>query len=1138
MPQDLLAELLKRGVKLRLADGRLDVLAPAGSLTQELRDELRLQRDQLIALLGRAEKGEDLPEISLAPGQRHEPFPLTDMQHAYWVGRNSAVELGGVFTHSYFEFEREELDPQRLSESLRKVIDRHDMLRAVVQPDGKQRILPEVAPYEITVTDLRGASPGQQSAELSRIRAEMSHQSMAPERWPMFDIRISWLDDRRLRLHLNFDNLIVDQTSLSVVFGDWRRFYTEPGWDPEPLQLSYRDYVLAEKSLREGSRYARAKEYWLDRLDQLPAAPGLPLAMQPAQLSHPEFTARVARLPRERWNAIKGIARRRGLTPSAVLMTVFGDVLQLWSKQPAFTLNLTLFNRPMLHPQMSQVVGDFTTVTLLAVDARLDDPFGTRAERLQQRLMRDLEHISYGGVRVLQDRARRLGGGPGAAMPIVFTSELAMTSKQSPAHDWHAFFGETQYAICETPQVWLDHQVVEEHGQLIHKWDAVEALFPDGMLADMVSAYSALLDRLSEGEEAWEASGQCVPLPRWQAEERARANDTAADLPVRTLCELVEERAQQSPDAIAVTCADVRYTYREAVDHAHRLARRLSGLGADRGQLVAVVLEKGCDQAAAALGIMECGAAYLPIDPDWPEARRRNLMEQGGVRIAVASPGLRDRLGWPPDVEVVTLADRDVREAPAGRPDTMPSPDDLAYVIFTSGSTGQPKGVMIDHRGAANTIQDINSRFQVGPEDRVLALSSLSFDLSVYDIFGVMAAGGTAVLPSPAGAHDRAHWTELMRQHGVTIWNSVPALMQAWSGPQGQASTPVEPGLRLVLLSGDWIPVTLPDAIRAQFPQAQVVSLGGATEASIWSVSYPIGKVQPEWSRIPYGKPLANQTLHVLDDWLRPCPVWATGEIYIGGTGVARGYWADPEKTADRFITHPMTGERLYRTGDLGRYLPGGDIEFLGREDFQVKLNGYRIELGEIAAALRRQPAVGEALVTVETNPATGTRQLIAWIVRSAAAHQHAFTGREPADGDDFDPAALRKGVQDLLPDHMVPRHYVAIEEVPLSANGKVDLSALPKFWDGSAPAARAAPRDETEVKLLKIWQETLGRDDFGVEDNLFELGGDSLHAVHILGRLQEELGMATSTEEGLHILFDCPTIAELAEAMREPSEA
>ncbi|NJL38371.1 MAG: amino acid adenylation domain-containing protein, partial [Leptolyngbyaceae cyanobacterium SM1_4_3] len=316
---------------------------------------------------------------------------------------------------------------------------------------------------------------------------------------------------------------------------------------------------------------------------------------------------------------------------------------------------------------------------------------------------------------------------------------------------------------------------------------------------------------------------------------------------------------------------------------------------------------------------------------------------------------------------------------PSERLEPVQSPTDLAYVIYTSGSTGVPKGVMIDHRGAVNTLLDINQRFGVNRGDRVLALSSLSFDLSVYDIFGTLAAGGTIVMPPAIATKDPAVWADLLVRHQVTIWNSVPALLQMLLTHVADCPNAIPDSLRLVLLSGDWLPLSLPDSLRAIAPQAQVVSLGGATEASIWSILYPIGEVDPTWKSIPYGRPMTNQRFYVLDERLEPCPVWTPGQLYIGGIGLAQSYWQDQEKTAASFILHPQTGERLYRTGDLGRYLPTGQIEFLGREDHQVKIGGYRIELGEIETTLEQHPEIHQAAVLAVGEPFP--QRLVAFVV-------------------------------------------------------------------------------------------------------------------------------------------------------------
>jgi pyochelin synthetase len=1073
MERDLLVELHRRGIRLRLAGDRLDVVAPSGALTPDLRRTLSSRRDELIALLQRGQAAGEPLEVAADPAARHEPFPLTDVQHAYWVGRSPAVELGGVATHFYFERERRGLDMARAERALDRVIARHDMLRAVVDEDGRQRVLPEVPPYRIACRDLRGATPAAQLAEFERVRGEMADRVLPCERWPLFEVRATLLPDDRVRLHFSLDLLIVDAWSMYLLFQDWRRWYEDPSWAPEPLELTFRDYVLAERTRRDGPAHRRARQHWSERLAELPAAPELPLARLPAQAGRPRFTRRCAGLHPDAWRSLVERARRHGVTPSVALMAAFAEVLRRWSRHPGFTLNLTLFNRRPVHRQVEEIVGDFTSMVLLAVEDPGDEPFHARAGRLQRRLLEGLEHLDHSGVQVLRDRARLLGGGPAAAMPVVFTSALGLGAREEGDQAMR-FFGDAVYGISQTPQVWLDHQVFEEAGGLVCNWDAVDDLFPAGVLDEMFAANWDLLGRLAADDGEWERRGALVPLPGAQAEERRLANATHEPWPEETLAAIVAERAAAAPDAPAVLWRDGALSYRELVACANRLAHRLVAAGAARGRLVGVVLPRGWGQAAAVLSVAVSGAAYLPVDPAWPEARRLDLLETGCAGVVITDARLRDELAWPPGTTVLALDDPETLRSPSTPPPGGPAPADLAYVIFTSGSTGRPKGVMIEHRAACNTIRDINRRFGVGPGDRVLALSSLSFDLSVWDVFGVLAAGGAVVLPDPDGVHDPAHWTELVERHGVTIWNSVPALLQAWADAQPDAGGA---SLRLAMLSGDWIPVGLPDRVRAGRPDLRVVSLGGATEASIWSVVYPIGEVPAEWTRIPYGRPLANQTLHVLDDRLEHCPAWVTGEIHIGGAGVAAGYWADPARTDERFIVHPGTGERLYRTGDLGRYLPGGDIELLGREDAQVKINGHRIELGEVAAALRRQPGVGDALVTVATEPHSGRRHLVAHVVPGGEGAEAAELVGEArwaellAAGE----AAVRRGASDLADDLAgFGRVWRGLEKLcaPVVARALGELGVLSEA--GAACSAAGMVRDHgldpAHEGLLRQW--------------------------------------------------------------------
>jgi amino acid adenylation domain-containing protein len=1077
----------------------------------------------------RREGQSDIPpgavlEIVPDPERRFEQFPLTDIQQAYWLGRGAAFELGNVGSHVYQELDFTGLDLGRLTSSLRRTIDRHDMLRASFLPDGRQRVLPEVPPYQIPLFDLTGLPAAAREEALLAIRAEMSHQVFNPARWPLFEFRAARLDAERIRVFFGIDVLIGDGWSFTVLGRDLSRFYLEPDAEPEPLEVFFRDYVLAEAALRETEAYRRSLAYWMERLPDLPPAPELPMTMASAALETPHFRRRTTQLEAPIWKRLKERGTRAGVTPSSLLLAAFAEVLAAWSKSPRLTINLTLFNRPPVHPQINEIVGDFTSLTLLAVDAGQAGGFEARARAVQERLWQDLEHRAVSGVRVLRELSRLQGGRP-AVMPVIFTSALNLQpdAGAEPAAEEAPDTGlsaEAVWGVSQTPQVWLDHQVGETpEGALTYNWDVVEELFPAGMIDAMFAVYHDLLRRLADDEAAWSVERRrLIPTP--QLARRVMLNSTGAPLSHERLHVLFAAQAAQQPDRPAVLAPGRTLTYGELFRLSNRLGRHLRELGAKPNTLIAVVQEKGWEQVVSVLGILASGAAYLPLEPGLPSERLHQLLERGEVRIAVTTEGLDAILDWPEGIERVVLDPEGTGLPTDDSPvETAQRVSDLAYVIFTSGSTGQPKGVMIDHRGAVNTILDVNRTWNVGPDDRVLALSSLSFDLSVWDIFGMLAAGGAIVLPRADMQREPAHWADRIRREKVTVWNTVPALLRMLVDvleTAGQRDEAMDSPLRLALLSGDWIPLDLPDRARALAPRTQVVSLGGATEASIWSIWYPIGKVDPSWKSIPYGRPMANQTFHVLDDRLEPRPDLVPGNLYIGGIGLAKGYWRDPEKTAASFAVHPETGERLYRTGDLGRYLPDGTIEFLGREDFQVKIQGYRIELGEIEAALGDHPGVRAAVVAA-SGERMGTKRLLAYVVPAESWKEGT------AD-------ALREHLRARLPEYMVPALFIPLDTFPLGPNGKLDRRALPAPEQALASRDKRPLETETEKILAGVWSEVLHvpQDRIGRGGNFYELGGDSLLATQVMARVDEALGVAIP----LQTFFEAITLEAQAQAI------
>lgn len=1067
-----------------------------------------------------AADAQELAQIEPDPAAALETFPLTESQQALWIGRGDAVDYGNVGCHGYFEWENPNLDVERFRLAWARLIERHPMLRIRILPDGVQRVAERLEHDGITVVDLRELGPEAAAAQAERIRQEMSHQVLPVDRPPLYDVRLTRLPGGAVRIHFSLDMLVMDAWSIyQVFFPDLIDLYDDPRARlPEP-GLEFRDYVLGRRKVLAGSQqWERSRAYWLDRLSTLPAAPDLPTVAEPDRPV--QFERLEHALPAERWALLKGRGAARGVTPSGVLVAAFAEVLRRWSRDERFTVNFPVSDRLPLHPGVDRLVGDFTNTLLVAVE-KTDGTFEERARDIQSRLWRDLEHRHFTGVEVLREITRRQGGGLTPAMPIVVTSLLG-----HPARRQSSALGRETYGVSQTPQVLLDFQIREIDGILHLKWDHLGALYPDGMIADMFAAFTRLLDELVDGAQSWHRERFDL-LPAAQLALRERVNDTAAEVPEVLLDELLAERSRRDPEAVAVIAEDRTLTFGELDRLAGRIARTLRGRGFGRGDLIPVVMDKGWEQYAAVYGVLRAGAAYLPLDPNQPTSRLHALLGDGSAPLVLTQPAVAARTVWPEHVRVLSIdAELSAFAAEAepptfGRAASDRAVTDLAYVIYTSGSTGKPKGVMVDHRAVVNHITDIVGRLGLGPEDRQMATAALHFDMSVFDVFGILASGAAAVLPLPYTLPEPAAWLAVAQRHRVGFWAAVPQLMEVVV-EHGLSTRAALPALRTVVLAGDWIPLALPDRIRALSPGARVHGSGGPTETVNWSVLYPIGEVDPRWSSIPYGRPLANQRYYILDDGLRPCPDWVPGQIVTASAiGLAQGYWNAPELTAERFVELD-SGERAYLTGDLGRYWPDGDIEILGRTDFQIKVQGYRIEPGEIEAAILRQPGVSAAVVVAPAS-ASGGRRLSGFYV---------------GEGE---PEAILRALRETLPGYMVPTDLRGLPELPLTGNGKVDRLALQALAAVSVLASAAeaevddGPADAVVELIAGLYAEVLGVPEAGVHADFFALGGDSLIATRLAGKLTESLGV----DVGLRAVFSHSSPARLCRALAaEPENA
>jgi amino acid adenylation domain-containing protein len=625
-------------------------------------------------------------------------------------------------------------------------------------------------------------------------------------------------------------------------------------------------------------------------------------------------------------------------------------------------------------------------------------------------------------------------------------------------------------------------------------------------------------------------------------------NDTAVPYSrEKTMHQLFEEQVLRSPARAAVFDRDgvVQWTYEELNKRSNRLAGVLRKKGLKPGGLAAVIMDRSIHLVAAVMGILKAGGAYVPLEPYLPDERIRKLLESLHIETVLVNEGqlhkvnrisqtlpnlthlvcpdkcdkadksLGNEIELLPGKELI--GPKELEKESVTNPAPAAKPGDISYIIFTSGSTGAPKGVVETHRPVINVIEWVNKTFGVGYPDKLLFVASLGFDLSVYDIFGILATGASLRVVGTEDIKDPGTLLDIIMEEGITFWDSAPAALQQLVPFLSEVESYVEQSrLRLVFLSGDWIPVSMPDALREAFEGVEVISLGGATEATVWSNYYPIGEVDPSWPSIPYGKPIQNAKYYILDRNLEVCPLRVPGDLYIGGECLAVEYINDAVLSGHKFIANPFVpGEKMYRTGDMARWFEDGNMQFLGRKDQQVKIRGYRIELGEIESQLTSHPGVRDGIVLDRVDGA-GNKYLCAYYVSKTK-------------GEEIEREELKEYLLRELPEYMIPSYFIAIEKVPLTANGKLDRRGLPEPETSNESGVEyVAPENETQSKLVEIWSQVLGveKEKIGINADFFELGGHSLKATTMAAKIHKALNLKISIAD----IFKTPTIKGLSE--------
>ncbi len=979
-------------------------------------------------------------------------YQLTEIQKSYLIGRQDVYELGNTSTHGYYEYKTNK-DLGRLEVALNKTIKKHNALRTVITDDGMQKILDQVEDYKIPIINMDGEEDSIQKETLQSIRNEMEQKAINIYEWPLFEFKAIQCNNCNY-LCVGFDFIIMDASSLNIFWQDVLYYYDHIEEEVPKFEYSFGEYVEKIQNIKETEQYATDMEFWKGQIAGYPEALQLPEKVNVSEIKYPHFTRLEDQIDEESFQRLKKLAKKNKLSVSSILLTAFGLVLSRWSNSKNFPINLTITNRLPFHPEINQIIGNYITTMLYDFDFTDVKDFWLSACYVERRMFECLQHCLVSGIEVGRLIRSAKGNMSRSLSSVVFTCML---------QESYAEPGQLLYSASQTPQVYLDCHIIRKKDGIQLSWDYVDELLDNLMMQDMFHQYIESIRNVIECSWDYE---EIFAFRKDECKFHKEYNDSLKEIPSLNLVDLFDETVQKYPDKIAIVEGKTKITYRELNERAQNVAAYIQSN--DLGKCNIGIIVDRCSQTIInMLGILKAGCSYVPIAPEVPEERVRFIVKKSGCQLLLKG---REEYKDSRTLQAVSI-----------------EPDDLAYIIFTSGSTGNPKGVQITHDAVCNTILDINSKFSVSSKDNIMGISSMCFDLSVYDIFGAFTVGATLVILHEIRDFDEMYQTFV--NENITIWNSVPCIMDNFicEVQRRKLTIPKIQSLRLVMLSGDWIPLYLPERIKKLFDKSKVISLGGATEASIWSIYYEVEKIKEKWTSIPYGYPLANQKMYVLNEELEELPVGVVGEIFIGGRGVAKGYLNEPELTEKSFITTNEYG-RIYRTGDYGVLNREDGIEFLGRKDGQVKLFGYRIELNEIeTVVLANEKRIERCSAVVNSE------RLCLF-----------YTSLKPIDADE-----ISQMISKHLPNYMVPQIIMRLDELPVNANNKIDKKILSIMMIKQEQLEDDRPENGIQLELQNIWNKVLGVENIKVNDNFYLLGGDSLKLGQVQYAITENFGIS-----------------------------
>jgi amino acid adenylation domain-containing protein/FkbM family methyltransferase len=1000
------------------------------------------------------------------------------------------------------------LDAIAFDQTLNEISRRHEILRTsfpTIEGQPVQLIAP-AQPFKLPVIDLSELPEDQRELEAQRLTTEEMLRPFDLVKGPMLRITLLRLTEQEHVVLFTTHHIISDGWSMGVLVKEVSALYaafSRGESSPLPdLAIQYADFAAWQREWLQGEALEEQLSYWRKQLSGAPPVLELPTdrprpAMQSYRGANHPF-----RISAEVSAGLKALSRREGATLFMTLLAAFKVLLSRYSGQADISVGTDMAGRN--RAEIEPLIGFFVNALVMRTEVRAEEDFRELLKRVREVCLGGYAHQDVPFEKLVEELnpERSLSYSP------LFQVSFSLNNAGREALELSELTPRSMGVNRETAKFDLTLSMLEGATRLVGAMEYNTDLFDEATIARMISHFQQLLQSIVAHPDM-----VISRLPLLSEEETAQQliawNETAVAYPHDlTLHQLFEEQAAATPAAVALISDAEQIGYGELNERANQLAHYLRELGVGPEQLIGVCCERSIEMMVAVLGVLKAGAAYVPLDPEYPAARLAGMIEDAGIEVLLTQEKLLDILP-PYGGKVISLDRSDTRNYSDQNLNSITTPQNTAYVIYTSGSTGRPKGVMVTHQSLVNFTLGMARQLELRGSDRMLQFASLSFDVFAEEVFPVWSRGGAVVLVGSQWLAAGAEFTRLLERQGVTGCELPAAFWHEWMRELPETGEMPPPSLRFVMV-GCEKPFAERVAQWQSYGAAQLWRVFGLTETSITTTMY----LAADSDDMPIGKPMANTEVYVLDRELQAVPLGVTGELYIGGDGVARGYWHRAEQTAERFVPHPFSrepGARLYRTGDLVRYQADGNLEFIGRGDEQVKVRGFRIELGEIESVLSTHAAVKECVVAVVGQ--ANDKRLVAYVISD--------------EGEPLDSNHLRAYLKERLPEYMAPSAFVTLTELPLTSNGKVDRKALPEPERNAAEtgAEYVAARTPVEEVLSGIWEQVLKTEQVGINTNFFELGGHSLLATQVISRIRETFRV----ELPLRVIFESPTVAEQA---------